>query len=157
MECALGRDKSRELAVGYTARTLDTPERAEFQRHLATCHLCAAAVAEQKAVWDALDGWRDVGVSADFDRRLRARIAADRPVANWWVRCWRPALPVAVAAMLLGVVFWVNQPRESEVAPRPVHVSSELSPDPSTGVPAQVESLQHALNDMDMLGQLSPM
>jgi hypothetical protein len=105
-------------------------------------------VAQQQAVWDALDEWREVGVSADFDRRLRLRIANEEKLTSWWRRSWRPALPVAAAAILLSVALWLNQPRAAQVvAPAPMH---------HTQPSGQIESLQHALNDMDMLVQISP-
>jgi len=149
MRCPLGRDKSRELAVSYTARTLDSRARADFQRHLESCVACAEAVAAQQAVWNALDEWRDVAVSSDFDHTLRIRIAREEQAESGWrrslLRSWRPAVPVVAAGILLSVAVWLNRPREVQTAPSPAHQVS-----------VQMEKLEHALDDMDLLGQLNP-
>jgi len=58
MRCPLGLDDSGELAVGYTARTLDPRAQAAFERHLKSCGACGEVVAAQQAVWEALDEWR---------------------------------------------------------------------------------------------------
>lgn len=156
MECPLGLDKSRELAVGYTAQSLDACAQAEFERHFRSCEICAAAVAEQQAVWDALDAWAPIEVSPGFDPALRARIASEQQswwrgrVPVWWQRTWRPAVPVVAAGIALGLAVWINRPQEVEVA-APSESSAQVSSQPA----GQMESLEHALDDMEMLGQWS--
>jgi hypothetical protein len=151
MRCTLGLDESAELVVGYAARTLDPLAHATFERHLKSCEACGEAVAAQQAVWQALDQWRRVDVAADFDRRLYSRIEGDQ--LGWWPRTWRAAVPVA-AGVVLGVVFWLHQPRAAQVAaPAPSQASrQQISPQPAS---PQIDKLEHALDDMDMLGQLS--
>ena len=156
MWCPLGQDKSRELAVSYIARSLDARAHDDFERHLRSCEMCAAAVAEQQAVWDALDEWAPIEVSAGFDRALQARMAQEAEsgwrglIPVWWQRSWRPVVPVVAAGIALGVAVWMNQPREVVVV-APSEASARVSPQ-ATG---QMESLEHALDDMDMLGQWS--
>jgi hypothetical protein len=60
MGCPLGLDESGELAVGYTARSLDPRAQAAFEHHLKSCGACGEVVAAQRAVWEALDEWRFV-------------------------------------------------------------------------------------------------
>ncbi|HTC87194.1 MAG TPA: zf-HC2 domain-containing protein [Bryobacteraceae bacterium] len=75
-----------ELIVDYVAGTLDARMELEFQRHIECCDGCWSAVAEQKAVWEALDQFRTQPISPDFDRRLFQRIAeAD----SGWRWSWR--------------------------------------------------------------------
>jgi anti-sigma-K factor RskA len=152
MRCPLGVDESGELAVGYAARSLDPRSQAAFERHLKYCVHCCDAVAAQQTVWDALDEWRAVAVSPDFDRNLHRRIAHRD---GWWRRLWRPAVPVAAASIVLcvglrlGVAFWLHQTRAAEVVG-----ASPLQASPSQVSP-QIDKLEHALDDMDMLGQVS--
>ena len=75
-----------ELIVDYVAGTLDARREAEFQRHIESCAGCGDAVAGQKAVWAALDQWRGLAVSPDFDRRLFQRIAEAETPGRW---SWR--------------------------------------------------------------------
>lgn len=139
MDCRLGTEECRELVVGYAAGTLNPRERVYFERHIASCGICAEAVAEQQALWLTLDEWRGVAVSPEFDRALHTRIGEAGRRGNWWLRSWRPA--VAAAAIVLGVGLWLNQR---------VNVDRAAPPAQS----AQMEKLQHALDDMDQLGQL---
>jgi hypothetical protein len=139
MQCFLGRGESGELVVGYAARTLDPRAQAGFERHLTYCGICRDAVAAQQVVWDALDEWRAVAVSPDFDRALCARIAREGHI-GWW---WRRAVPAAAACIALGVSLWLHQTRMAKMTPSAPHVSP------------QIQELEHALDDMDMLGQLS--
>ncbi|HTW66980.1 MAG TPA: zf-HC2 domain-containing protein [Bryobacteraceae bacterium] len=142
MRCPLGLEESRELVVGYAAGTLDPHTRVSFERHIESCGVCADEVAGQQVLWHALDEWRGVAVSPDFDRALQARIARDAGGANWLRRSWHPALPVAVAGIVLGLGLWLNQ-RAFE------------NPDSVPAQSAQMQKLESALNDMDLLGQLS--
>jgi Putative zinc-finger len=55
---ALKHAECSELIVDYVAGTLDSRKEAAFQRHIECCAGCARVLAEQKAVWAALDEWR---------------------------------------------------------------------------------------------------
>jgi anti-sigma factor RsiW len=155
MGCPLGPDASRELAVSYTARSLDARAHAEFERHLRSCATCAEAVAEQQAVWEALDEWAPTEISAGFDQTLRERIAADQQswrgrVQVWWQRAWRPAVPALAAGIVLGLAVWMNQPPQQEAA-----APAKSSAQAPVSVVGQMDNLEHALDDMDMLGEWS--
>ncbi len=147
MQCPLGLQEGGELVVGYAARTLDSRAQVAFERHLKSCGVCAEAVAAQQALWQALDQWRSVDVSADFDRRLRSHIARDR---NWWRRCRRPAMPVIAAGIVFAVAAWRSQPPAVDVT---APVAAQASAANASG---EIEKLEHALDDIDLLSQLSP-
>jgi hypothetical protein len=141
MRCPLECDAGAELIVGYGARTLDPGIAAEFERHIASCDACCKVAAAQKAVWEALDDaeWRDLPVSPDFDRRLFQRIHA-REQRHWWL--WRALIPLA-ACLALAAVILMPQPDR----PRAPHARP---PQPAL----QIEQVEHALDDMDLLNQL---
>ncbi|MGA2877731.1 MAG: zf-HC2 domain-containing protein [Bryobacteraceae bacterium] len=83
---ALKHSECSELIVDYVAGTLDARREVEFQRHIESCTGCWDAVAGQRAVWAALDQWRSLPVSPDFDRRLFKRIAEAESHGRW---SWR--------------------------------------------------------------------
>ena len=130
MRCPLKSEKSSELVVGYGARTLDSETASAFEDHLSSCSACCRAAAAQRAVWEALDEWRELPVSPDFDRRLFQRIQASENRA-WWL--WRMLLPMA-ACLALAAVLLLRQPAATP--------------------PPQIQQVEHALDDMDMLNQL---
>ena len=131
MRCQLEFDRSEELIVGYGARTLDPGAAAAFERHIVSCAGCRAAAALQKAVWAALDESQYLRVSPDFDRRVFERIAAAERRGQW---LWQVLVPVA-ASIALAAVLLLRQP-------------------PPTQPAVQMEQVEHALDDMDLLKQL---
>jgi anti-sigma factor RsiW len=147
MYCPLRDGEGAEVIIGYVARTLDAETDSEFQRHLGACTKCREAVDAQEAVWSALDGWRPVTVSPDFDCKLFRRIAEEErgrwwrglTWPHWW---WRPAMPVAAACALLAGAFLLQHP-----APK---ISEEAQTQPKL----EIEQVEHALDDMDLLRQL---
>lgn len=144
MICPLELERSAELVVGYSARTLDPETAAAFERHMDCCATCCELAAAQRAVWAALDDadadaeWPSLRVSAEFDRRLFQRIerAENR---RWW---WRTLIP-ATACLALAAAFLFRQ-AETAGAPR--------KPQPQPAL--QIEQVEHALDDMDLLKQL---
>jgi len=72
MKCILEVEESEELIVGYGARALSPHTAAAFERHMHVCDACREAGEMQKAVWAALDQWRDLVLSLSFDRAASA-------------------------------------------------------------------------------------
>jgi hypothetical protein len=136
MRCPLEFDRSAELIVGYGARTLDPATAAAFERHIVSCAECRAAAELQKAVWAAMDESQDLRVSPDFDRRVFERIAAAERRGRW---LWQVLVP-AVACTVLAAVLLLRQP--DSAGPPPVQPA------------VQMEQVEHALDDMDLLKQL---
>lgn len=150
MKCPKENGSGAELILAYTAGTLEPSTQIEFERHLAGCEGCREMAAEQKAVWDALDDWRPTAVSPDFDSRLYRRISEEAAM-SWWRRplrlnwSWglRPALPVAAACAAIMIAFVVKEP--VAISHSPVPVEHKVS----------IEQVERALDDMDMLKQMS--
>jgi hypothetical protein len=112
--------------------------------------MCREFVREQRVVWDALDGWEAAPVSADFDRRLYARMEAE---GSWWQRMrarmgtlliYR-ALPVTAAACLVLVGVLLERPSPPRVPPQPMAQVDGLQP----------EQVVNALDEMEVLDQFN--
>ena len=146
MECPQKNDDGIELIIGYAARTLDAETENALERHLSTCAGCRELIAAQRSVWSALDELKPLPVSSNFDEKLYQRIANERQLAWWqrWVRfewSWRPAIPVAAACAVLVVAFLVRN-------------SAPDIPAQSAQPKLQIEQVERALDDMDMLKQV---
>jgi len=152
MRCPIESQETAELLLAFSARRLDPDSAAGLERHMQVCRECREFAEGQRLVWDALDAWETIPVSADFDQRLYARI--DREV-SWWERAIRPfrpmlmrsGLPVAAAACVL-ITAGVMLDRPGAVPGNPA------------GQPGQIESVQTdqvadqvdgALEDMELL------
>ena len=102
--------------------------------------------AAQRAVWSALDAFPPLPVSSNFDARLYQRIGEEQQRA-WWRRLfqadwsWRPAMPVAAACAVLVVAFLVK------------NSGSSITPQQQAQPQLQIEQVERALDDMDMLKQ----
>lgn len=137
--------------LAYSARRLEGPRALELEGHLETCSACREFVAEQRAVWQALDAWEVAPVSADFDRRLYRRIEQE---GSAWDRLLRPlrwltlrhAVPVAAAACLLVVAGWM-------VEQRPARVAAPPAASPQATV--QADQVEHAFDDMNLLSDFT--
>ena len=150
MQCPGENGSSAELMMAYTAGALEPTAQIELERHMVTCESCRQIAAEQKAVWDALDTWRPEAISPDFNDRLYQRISEEAAVAWWqrpfrfnWARGLRPALPVAAACAAIMVAFVVKEPVRTHRMPAPAE--QKIS----------IEQVERALDDMDMLKQMS--
>ena len=147
-----GCREETELLLEYAAGGLDAAGRVAVERHMEECGRCRDFVAGQRADGAALDGWEAPLVSADFDRRLYARIEREASWLNWlpWPlgpEVIRRGLPVVAAAGLVLAAFLVMN--RSEPAPlAPPAAARQVEP---LG-PDQVET---ALQDMEMLREFS--
>jgi anti-sigma factor RsiW len=145
MQCPQKNSDGAELIIAYVARTLDPENEAAFERHLQSCATCRELASAQRAVWSALDELTPLPVSLNFDARLYQRIAEERQ-RTWWQRVfhanwsWRPAMPVAAACVVLIAAFLVK--------------SSGPSVTPQAQPKLQIEQVERALDDMDMLKQV---
>jgi len=148
MGCPIEDDEGDELILAYGANTLTPQQRIDLERHLGTCASCRERAEAQRAVWTALDAWSPTMVSPDFDERLFRRIANEQPSA-WWRQLspvnwpWRSTLPVGVACAALIAAFLLKNPA--------LRLETPAQPQPKL----QIEQVEHALDDMEMLKQLS--
>lgn len=78
MQCPMRDVEAAGFLLDYCAQKLSPQDTAIVERHLEICETCRDLVAAQRGLWDTLDCWEPVDVSPDFDRRLYARIEAER-------------------------------------------------------------------------------
>src|SRR5688572_15414980 len=130
---------SIQNVLDYCARKLPLDTAAELERHMRVCAECKSLAGSQQQVWQALDMWQAMTVSADFDRKLHARID-EFEGRSWWRWFWRPAMSFSAACAAIAVVLVVYTP-----ANRPSDARIEVEP----------EAVERALEDLEMLKQLS--
>jgi anti-sigma-K factor RskA len=99
------------------------------------------------AVWERLDEFETPEVTAGFDSRLYARIAAeDDQRASGWRRLWRngiwrPVAPLAaVAAAVAALVLFLHAPVHPDAAKQANNV--------------EIEQVAQAVDDLDLLTPL---
>lgn len=103
--------------LGYVDGRLRESERAEVEKHLATCAPCRLRVNEFRSVSELLDELPLIEPSPAFDTRVHALVAAEpEPKASWWA--WMRFSPrVAFAAsFLLLLTVWLGA-RTGQVQP----------------------------------------
>jgi len=130
MICLYKNKQGTEILLAYGAGTLDAERAGLLHQHASECSDCRALMAAQKNLWNVLDEVGVPDVSADFDARLYARIAAEDAQVSWkrslqtWLHgfapggiSWKPlAVGAAAAAVLsVGLVVRIPQVHESEV------------------------------------------
>ena len=151
MLCPLKERGDAGLPLDYCAGRLGAEAAGEMERHVEECPDCRALVGSQSAVWKALEEWRAAPVSADFDRSLFRKIDAEAR-DGWWnrlARRWlaglpRPMLPAAAVCAVVLVAFLLQRP---SVSTFPVETRADR---------VDVEQVESALDDLDMLRQLGP-
>lgn len=148
MECPTKHGDGAELIIAYGAGTLAPETESALEQHIQSCAKCREIAQAQKEVWSSLDAWTPAPVSPTFDERLYQRIAIEEQ-SKWWRRMfganwsWRPAMPVAAACAALIAVFLLKGP------------STDQQPSAQTPQRPQIEQVERALDDMEMLKQLS--
>ncbi len=153
MNCPLLREETADLLLDYSAGRLDASRAAMLERHMDGCAACNTFRLEQTAVWDALDAWKPMPVSIDFNRRLWQRIdaAANAP----WYRSladamrfanWKPVLTLALAVLMIAGGFLLDHPG----SPRPSNAPASVR-----GVSVtEADQLEQTLDDIQLLRQL---
>src|SRR5579862_3164462 len=108
MNCLTNNKEGPDILLDYLAGTLDAAQAAELERHAQKCADCRSLV----GVWNTLEVAQGVPeISADFDARLFARIAAE-PKQSWWQSMtargwWRPMVPLAAGAGVLALALMI--------------------------------------------------
>lgn len=151
MKCLKQSPEGPELLVAFSSRRLDRERTALVEAHTRECAECAALVAAQRSVSDALDVWDAPPVSADFDRKLYARIEQEVPWWDFFVRPLRTAfaarwVPVAAAAgLMIAVGLWVGQPGDTPAVPGAPKVEA-LPPDQAANALQQMQAIEDFSN-----------
>ena len=149
-------EEQTDRLLAYCAGRLDAATAGELERHIESCCQCAAFRDSQFSVWSALDQWEAVPVSADFNRRLYARIEAAG--ANPWYRRWldvlrpvlaRPALSLTAAAAIVVAGFVLDHPAAAPRISRVPAVKTANIPVSAT----DAEQVEKTLDDLEMLRQ----
>jgi len=151
MNCPIRNEETAELLLAYTARRLDPAKTAILESHMDLCPDCAEFRVRQELVWQALDAWEAPAVTPDFNRRLYQRIESEA-AAPWYVRLftthwatWKPAIPLAAAAVLVIAGFVFDHPTQSS--------SSSTAPMIRVSV-TEAEQVENTLDDLQLLRQL---
>jgi len=155
MECPSKREDSSEVLISYVEGSLSPSAQIAFERHLEACGRCRELTAAQQELWAALDTWAPAELSADFNERLYERIASEESSRPKWAErltkaglAWQQAVPVVAACAALMVVFlWRGPGTEPGVYFGEEAVASQ-------GRGPQIEQVESALEDFEMLGQL---
>jgi anti-sigma factor RsiW len=94
--------------MGYVDGRLKESERLDMEKHLSTCAACQLRVNEFRSVSLLLDELPMIEPSAEFDVRVRARVAAEPAKQSWWA--WFAPSPrvVFAASMLLLATVWLG-------------------------------------------------
>ena len=87
-------------------------ERERISAHMAGCPACRSAYAELEQAWQSLEKIPEIQASAEFERRLSARInAVPEPRSRWrfpwvsWIYRAYPAPAMAAVLLLVGTVL----------------------------------------------------
>jgi anti-sigma factor RsiW len=146
MNCLQNDPRGAEILMDYCAGKLDAIRSVEWETHFHECAACRERVDAHRRVWEALDEWKPVEVSPDFDARLYGSIAAEAG-RLWWRRILaKPLVPIVAAAAMLALV--VARMPELRSTPQPRAVKTTAAP---AGQRIDLQQLEQALDDMDML------
>lgn len=102
---------------------LSQPLSEQVETHAAACSACAQFRTERRQLRELVGSLQPVVAPADFDMRLRARIARERDTRASQPFIFRFAMTtpaIAVAAllvMLVGTIVWINQSNRSVSTP----------------------------------------
>jgi anti-sigma factor RsiW len=137
-------EKIASRMLGYIDGRLKESERAEVQKHLASCAPCSLRVEEFRAVSGLLDELPVIEPSPGFDARVHALVAAEPVMKDWWAWLRVPPRIALVASALLIAALWLGF-IERPVAP-PVQVDD-----------AQLIQDLPVLEDHDVLANFEPL
>lgn len=158
MPCPINDRK--EVLLDYVAGRLPAEARSAVEAHAVDCPPCQEFLAEQGALWSALDTFDAPAVSSDFDERLYARIASQEKAGFWWKTwqrifesgepwSWRPAV---AASAVFAIVMAVILIRPASAPYSSAGDAAKVESIRSAGLEApDVEAVEAALEDLEML------
>jgi hypothetical protein len=164
MDCIKNNKRGVEILTDYCAGILDPAVAFEIDTHIAQCAECLKMVEAQRMVWEMLDVWTPLEVSRNFDTRLYARIANEQAEPGWrqWLRrvflpptphpLWKPAFSLAAAGAVVALALVVGVPDKMPFAhPEPSAYKSTMAQAKASPEEIDLEQVQQALDDMDLL------
>lgn len=156
MKCHQIRELLPDLAAGIEAST------PEVQKHIASCHDCAAHLRDLQKTMALLDEWQAPEPSPYFDTRLQARLREEmaHPQAAWfgWLR--RPAWAMSLAAVMFAGALAIgvggkSYIYEAEGIPtRPPSLGLPVEPGTAVGDLQALERNDELYADFDVLDEL---
>jgi anti-sigma factor RsiW len=128
-------EKLETVAIEYLDGALQAVQRAELERHLATCPDCQARLEGFRSVARVLETWDAPEVSPWFNARLRRRIAEwEGSSWNWRAvsqALLRPSYVVALAMVLMvgSLAVWNAAPayKAPSTAPAQAHPVDDVA------------------------------
>jgi anti-sigma factor RsiW len=154
--------------LGYVDGRLKESERAEMEKHLATCAACRLRVNEFRAVNGLLDELPVIEPSGAFDLRVHALVAAEPAKRSWWA--WfapSPRVAFAASMLVLAMVWLGSRPADSSLSATEIEkinqnmpvlenydVLSEFAPLSELPPPVQDEDANTTTNDTNQDQQM---
>ena len=160
MDCPSQSRNNAGVILDYCAGRLGPDRAAAMEAHARLCPSCRGMIDEQGAVWKALDGWNASPPSADFDRKLYARIEEEQHsssaierwaqsiAARWSPVSWRAPVTVAAVCATVALAILIDIPGASRVVP-PTEPQARAEH-------VDIEQVERTLDDMNMLRQFAP-
>lgn len=158
----MNRNECRATRQEIDQSELGQPLSAPMEAHLASCAECAQFRAERTHLRELVGSLAPVSAPADFDMRLRARMARERSSAARQPSIFRalistPGIAVAaVLVMLIGSIVWINQRKGSEpvnsaatASPREPSIAAGTSPNPVNSASTTAASQNPPVNQVD--------
>ncbi|MGB8011056.1 MAG: zf-HC2 domain-containing protein [Terriglobales bacterium] len=160
MNCNQIRELLPDLAAGMNAATPELTT--EINKHVASCHDCAAHLRDLQKTMALLDEWQAPEPSPYFDTRMTARLREEmaRPQPGWlsWLR--RPAWAMSLAAVFFAgalTIGVVNNPYFRDpgaIATAPPSLGLPVEPGTAVGDLQALEKNDDLYADFDMLDDL---
>src|ERR1043166_2753757 len=138
------RTVRREIDTSESGQRLSEP----VETHVATCAACAKFRTERAELRDLVGSLKPVAAPADFDMRLRARIARERDVQARRPFIFRVVLTtpaIAFAALLViavASIVWINQKNHTSQRTASLPQKNDNAPVPNPSSTAPVNSGQ---------------
>jgi hypothetical protein len=136
------RTVRREIDASELGQRLSGP----LEMHLAACAACAQFRTERAQLRELVGSLKPVAAPADFDLRLRARMAREKDAGARQPFIFRFALTtpgIAVAALIvvtIASIVWINQRRQTVNTPIASQNSNNEKPAGPAPVPAKPEN-----------------
>jgi len=111
-------EKIESRMLSYIDGRLKESERAEMEKHLASCAPCALRVEEFRGVSGLLDELPIIEPSPEFDTRVHALVAAEPVKKDWWA--WlrvSPRIALAASALVVAALWLSLYPRSQQPLP----------------------------------------
>jgi hypothetical protein len=148
------RTVRREIDTSELGQRLSGP----LEMHLAACAACAQFRTERAQLRELVGSLKPVAAPADFDMRLRARIAREKDTSARQPFIFRFALTtpgIAVAALIvltIAAVVWINQSKQTantptaSADPKSEKVTSPAPPPATQDAPLPKEPVVATIN-----------